>query len=190
MPPCYIHEVRFDFETEEERQFYRQLERSSLLHVVQTPVPIDDDDNVEPPPPQNVALYRQFMFEILLRLRQSSIHPALALAGYKRKFNGNLPLGFPTEWPTLPTKVNLLCKLIRSHREEKALVFCEFKEEMPYLQRELRKYGVRAARYDGSLSIAQRQVLVKALQWNRESLNSACRGLFKKVVPDEILDQI
>jgi hypothetical protein len=128
----------------------------------------------------------QFMFELILRLRQCAVNPLLVINGYRRKFQGRFPVNLlgPNHKHVdslisalgTPSKSRLLCQMILKHCErEKAIVFCEFREEMSYLQQYLSKHGITSALYDGTLTGNKREEIVQRLSLTIEFLSLALR---------------
>lgn len=185
------------------RQFYGRLEQATRLELVEFL-------NGEPRP----EVREQFMFELVLRLRQATVNPRLVLAGYKRKFEGRFPISLIQQgqepnltiarvreieksfYETLgvPSKTRALCQLMLEHRGEQSIVFCEFKEEMGFLQRHLSQSGIRSILYDGSMTVSQRHNVVQKLKWNYRELRDILEGghFFPRTdhVPVEIILRI
>lgn len=79
--------------------------------------------------------------------------------------------------------------MLREHwREEKAIIFCEFQEEMPFLQEDLRAaLGATSVCYDGSLSLSKRESIVRQLAWTNAEIQSAFVAIFGRRVAWEII---
>lgn len=61
--------------------------------------------------------------------------------------------------------------MLRQHLpDEKAIVFCEFREEMVSLQQHMQMFGITSALYDGSLSALQRDYIVKCMSWTKQQI--------------------
>jgi len=208
LPELAVDIVLVDFATRAEMDFYRRLEQAVRLEVHQG---AGGDAEVE--------VTEQALFELILRLRQASVNPALVVSGYRRKFRGHFPFNLvphvveaPAENMTrlewrrhcqtrmmnaigVPSKTRALQRMILTHRrEEKAIVFCEFREEMPHLQRDLAAVGVSSVLYDGSLSLAKREDIVRHMSWtNQEIYQVLSEGHFfpgVHHVPWEIVEKI
>ena len=211
LPELKLDIVRVDFATREEEQFYRRLEQAVRLEVFPD---LQDADEVE--------ISDQALFELILRLRQASVNPALVVSGYRRKFHGQLPtnlLGLNDtgqaaavmtraqrrqrmadrekeimEAIGTPSKTRALQKMLLQHCDEKAIIFCEFREEMPLLQHDLATVGITSVLYDGSLSLAARADIVKRMSWTHAEINSvlASGQFFPHIrhVPAEIIDAV
>lgn len=158
------------------------------------------DDAVEP------HLSDQAMFEIIMRLRQASVNPSIVMAGYKRKFQGRLPnhLLYNTRGSQrnreqaavedeiiravgVPSKTRVLQNQLKSHRDEKAIVFCEFREEMPLLQADLYSVGITSVLYDGSLNLQKRDDIVKRMSWTDQEISNIMGVIFRRYLPREIV---
>jgi SNF2 family DNA or RNA helicase len=139
-----------DFETEEERTFYHKIRKDvreefmnlELLH--------------------NHRQDQARMFELLIRMRQASIHPQLVIEGYRRKHNSKKIM---KDW-TLGTssKHSALLKMIDHHPGESSIVFCQFTKEMDILEPLFREKGLEVARLDGSLSIEKKKRVLDKCQ--------------------------
>ena len=98
-------------------------------------------------------------FELLLRLRQASIHPQIVINGFRRKFKANFKNY--TNSSAKISKIVDMIEEIKTTSSENILVFCHFREEMDQLDRFLRKKNIGVERYDGSLSMNQREAVIK-----------------------------
>jgi superfamily II DNA/RNA helicase len=95
----------------------------------------------------------------------------------------------------VPSKTRALQRLILQHwRDEKAIVFCEFREEMAPLQAHLSAVGISSVLYDGSLSLSRRDEIVRHMSWTWQEVNSLLTsgvffpGVFH--VPAEVADRV
>lgn len=245
LPPLQVDIVHVrQNSTSAEETFFRNLQR-----VVQLELFAFNEQN------QVVAMEvrEQFMFELILRLRQASVNPRLVIEGYKRKFNGHFPLALfqnvqevellidsltdenredpivmqNQEDPLvdrrgrarragnryahplheaclleeaflralgIPLKTRVLIDMLREHRNEKSIVFCEFTEEMPLLQQNLESVGISSVLYDGSMSMSARDRVVTSMKWTHSELAAFFEeGVFfpgVKHVAWEIVDRI
>jgi SNF2 family DNA or RNA helicase len=240
LPPLQVEilEVCAD---QAELQFYRNLRRATQLELL--------DFNHDDEGGANRVVEEQVLFELLLRLRQASVNPRLAIAGFKRKFGGRFPVsllhgivdpignvgnhhggpignvgnhhGGPRGngplvdvqphpittraqlaaaeaefWEKLgePCKTRHLKALLRAHPREKAIVFCEFTEEMALLQRDLSLSGIQSVCYDGSMSIVERDEVVRQFHWSVATVSALLEeGAFfpgVRHVPLEIVERI
>lgn len=184
--------MEVDFATKDEETFYRQLEKAVQLESLDLP----DDELTE-----------QAMFELILRLRQASVNPRLVVSGYRRKrlFPVNVrssarlsSMGASKSAQIdgimdaigVPSKTRVLRDMIRGHRGEKAIVFCEFKEEMSYLQDDLAECNISSVCYDGSLSMQKRDEIVSCMKWSDQEIASAVKAIFGRDLPWEVIAQI
>lgn len=209
LPPLHVNIVCVTCATAEEQQFYRNLERATRIELLR----FEAED-----PQRGVPEVReQFMFELLLRMRQASVNPRLVLTGYKRKFSGVFPMQLligsvsPTmlrartrrdidsaerhflERVGVPSKTRALAHMIKRHRGEKAIVFCEFSEEMPHLRTDLQAHGLSCVLYNGSMSCAARDKVVQFLSWTNEVTRNVLESGFFGApchVPWEIVEHI
>lgn len=172
LPELTVDIVTVGFFTKAEADLYRAL--STAIRLQLGPHEVEE----------------QVMFELILRMRQASVNPALLWSGYRRKFDDRFPLNLvplDPEGPRtpeeqcqaerdmlraigVPSKTRALQHLLCEHRHEKAIVFCEFREEMPALQRDLAVVGVSSVLYDGTMSLAKREQVVRAMSWTPDAL--------------------
>ena len=155
-----IHIDDIDFVTEEEKQFYYNLKdevKSEFIRVIQ------DEKNV-----------MSTIFELLLRLRQATIHPALVYNGLYRKYVAD-PDTDPQDlkallakiryWSKRPsTKIQKLVEYFRYHTKgTKSLIFSHFTEEAELVRKFLLMEfpDLRIEIFDGSLSLEQRNAMIK-----------------------------
>lgn len=96
------------------------------------------------------------LLEHLLRIRQLCIHPQLYYEGMKKKTG--LSHG---EWTGEVTKVSILLKYLKSHKQEKSLIFCQFKREMDIYEQVLSNEGYNVVRLDGSMNLDDRNVAIE-----------------------------
>ena len=164
LPDAYkglnVHIDDLDFANEEEKHFYHNLKdevRKEFIRVSQ------DDTNI-----------MSTIFELLLRLRQATIHPSLVYNGLYRKYAED-PDTDPRDlkaliakiryWSKRPsTKMIKLLEYFRGHTAEtKSLIFSHFTEEanlvLKFLKMEFPELRVEI--FDGSLSLDQRNAMIK-----------------------------
>ena len=98
------------------------------------------------------------LIELLLRLRQTCIHPQIMLDGLARKFG--LDDGAIT-FDEVSTKFQIISEMMDTHRDEKTLVFCYFKKEIEILSRWLGSHGWSVFVIDGSKSMAERKDIIR-----------------------------
>ena len=212
LPLLTVEIVEVDFCSKDEEDFYHRVENLFFLDINTS---LDSYGPEEFEKCLNGAMIsemrEQQMFEIMLRLRQASVNPALVVQGYKRKFNGTVPknllfsdqeiesmsrnkkkfrlqegklrcksgvlsrrksanLLLTQKEHTImkqigiPSKTRKLLELIKGHLgREKAIVFCEFREEMPFLKAVFEENGITSVLYDGSLTLDKRAEVVKQI---------------------------
>jgi len=144
-----------DFETEEERDFY---------HDIAERVRNDAKDVLSRGNKQGMMME---LFELLLRMRQASIHPNLVLNGLARKYGKKLRS--EDMWKLNSTKMSQLTSMISEHDEDdRTIVFCQFQEEMDLVETHLKRFMSRAfgknlsvGKFNGKLSIVERQRLIE-----------------------------
>jgi SNF2 family DNA or RNA helicase len=138
-----IQKVALDFETEEEGEFYRGIQGKIMRQWKATPRD------------------QQFVFiQLLMKLRQLSIHPQVFINGMKRKFGD-----YEREDFTLPsTKFIAVKDKIESHMEgTKWIVFCQFHDEMNMLKEYLSNSPAvwRVQTYHGGLTQKEKDDVIE-----------------------------
>ena len=164
LPDAYkgldIHIDDIDFMDDEETNFYHNLKdevRKEFIRVSQ------DEKNV-----------MSTIFELLLRLRQATIHPSLVYNGLYRKYAED-PETDPRDlkallskiryWGKRPsTKMTKLLEYFSNHTNiTKSLIFSHFTEEAVLIRKFLLTDfpTLRVEIFDGSLSLEQRNDMIK-----------------------------
>jgi SNF2 family DNA or RNA helicase len=136
LPPCYFENVELDM-FPDERQLYEFVFK-------------DAQDTIRDAFKHAISLNSKNMviLECLLRARQCMIWPAMYLEGIAKQ-NGTQP----EEWIGRSNKMESLFRMIKSHPDEKTLVFCQFRGEMDYIQKNLE---CPTFRIDGSVPKEER----------------------------------
>ena len=142
-----VNIVNIPFDNDEERQFYtevRQEIRSEYLRI------IDEDGKTK----------MMELFELLLRLRQATIHPNIVINGLAKKYN----IENPKLWCSPSTKETKLIELFRQHMEkDKTIIICHYQQEMDIIHNSLSKAypNLKIAKFNGSMNLASRDTCVK-----------------------------
>ena len=138
-----ITKVRLDFETEEEEEFYRGVQ-GKIMRIWKA-----------------TARDQQFVFiQLLMKLRQLSIHPQVFINGMKRKYGDYEREDF--EIPS--TKFISLKNKIESHMKgAKWIVFCQFHDEMNMLNEYLSESPAvwRVQQYHGGLTQKEKDEVIE-----------------------------
>jgi len=130
-----------DFNSEKERDFYSKLKSNILENYLTL---LDESNNKK-------IVY----LELLLRLRQISIHPEIAINRLNAKFDMKIPnfLGYST-------KIQKLIELIHAKKNQYCIVFSYFKKEMDIIGNYLNSNKIGFRTYHGGTSSKERhQVL-------------------------------
>ena len=163
LPDAYkglnIHIDELDFANEEERHFYTNLNEEVSKEFSRVS---EGDVN-----------WMSTLFELLLRLRQATIHPCLVFKGLYRKYAED-PESDPADLAALLKKIRYwskrpstkMIKLIEHFKNHaagtKSLIFSHFVEEanlvMKFLKAELPELRIEI--FDGSLSLEERTAMV------------------------------
>jgi len=137
LPPAAKHTiVSLDFVSEEECEFYQGVQGKLVKRWRSL-----DRDNVT------------MRFQLLMKLRQLSIHPQVYIGARKRE-----PFGYPRDcWTGSSTKFTAVEKLLDGRKEPtRWIIFCQFKDEMALIENALiDRYTVH--QYHGDLNEEQKQ---------------------------------
>jgi SNF2 family DNA or RNA helicase len=143
-----------DFEKEEERSFYRGVQgalKEDLMDKI-----AEHDKNMTA------------IFEILLRLRQLSLHPQIYIDA-KRKKHGKMYER--PDWVGDSAKVGQLVNLItKSEKPHKWVIFCQFHDEMTLIEERLGQEAAigQIVSYHGKLSIDARSKIIESTKMELE----------------------
>lgn len=142
-----VNIINVPFDNEKERNFYKEVRqeiRSEYLRI------IDEDENTK----------MIELFELLLRLRQATIHPNIVINGLAKKYN----IEKPKSCNIISTKQNKLIELFGQHIEnDKSIIICHFKDEMDIIHATLSKTypNLKIGIFNGSMNLAARDACVK-----------------------------
>lgn len=142
-----VNVLDIPFDTDKEREFYVKVEEEvqkeylKLINEGETPNMME-------------------IFELLLRLRQATIHPNLVIKGLAKKFD----IKKPQLWKGSSTKINKMMELFANQEEDdRSLVVCHYQEEIDqaliFLGRAFPK--LRMEVFNGGLSLEARNDLVR-----------------------------
>jgi len=138
LPPCYFENVELEMYPDE-----KQLYEIVFLEAQETIR--DAFRNAVSLNAKNMVI-----LECLLRARQCMIWPAMYLEGIAKQ-NGTKA----EKWVGRSNKMETLFEMVKSHPNEKSLIFCQFRGEMNYIQQQLAaSYPV--FRIDGSVPKEER----------------------------------
>ena len=131
LPPCHFENVELDM-FHDERQLYefvfqgaQGIIKDAFKHAV------------------SLNSKNMLILECLLRARQCCILPQMYLDGIAKQ-NGTQP----EQWIGRSNKMETLFRMIKSRPHEKTLVFCQFRGEMDYIQKNMERPTFRI---DGSV---------------------------------------
>ena len=100
------------------------------------------------------------LFELLLRLRQATIHPNLVIKGLAKKFK----VLKPNLWKGSSTKITKIIELFSSHTtEDKSLIICHYQEEMDLLKHYISRAfpDLRIEIFNGQMDLTNRNACVR-----------------------------
>jgi SNF2 family DNA or RNA helicase len=125
-PPPVIHELKLDFTTQEEADFYRGVQ-GALNSSFRMGIGDEIDQNGQ-----------GWKLKLFMRLRQISVHPQVYIQA-RRKGSGGYSR---PSWTGASTKFDALADIIRRDKatgKARFIVFCQFKHEMVLLKNYLEK---------------------------------------------------
>lgn len=182
-----INDIDIVFDTKEERDLYIKIKNNTTTefnNIINSNLSIRD---------QMVQI-----FELLLRLRQISIHPQIAINGLKKKNNDIVYPNFNKNSSKLNKILEIVKSKINNGVRENTIIFCYFKDEMNFIKTMLENNKIKSEIYDGSLNIKQKQnVLNQFVETN--SLNilvsnryipKDCREKIDFYIPKVLIMQI
>lgn len=185
-----FHDITTEFETEEEAIIYTKIKNNTTKELKKI-----TDSNM------SVREQMVVIFELILRLRQVSIHPQIAINSLNSKFQGTLAL---ENFEGISSKYNQVLKLAKekASKKQNTIVFCYFREEMTGLSKLLEKNGIGTRIYNGSMSMKQKEEVLrdfthtrslKELQLVHQRLHylpSNCMDMISDNIPKVLLIQI
>ena len=146
VPPVpIIEQVRLDFKTEEEADFYRGIQ-GTLSHMLTRL--------------QHDILSNQERLVLLMRLRQLSVHPQTYINAMRRSSSKYKR----EDWSGPSTKVDALCDAVDKEVPEgrRFLVFCSFVDEMNIIREALEERGHLVEMYYGAMNGEERKAALNA----------------------------
>jgi SNF2 family DNA or RNA helicase len=150
-PDPVVIEHRLPFKTETEAEFYRNIQGKTNKQI-EAMMNSNDPDII-------------IMLQLLLRLRQISIHPQV----YIRSRRKRQPLYNQEDWIEDSTKVQGILDILYSDKMSHGyVIFCHFEEEIKLLQARLQKEAIVGSveTYTGGLSLQQRTEVLKETETN------------------------
>lgn len=135
LPPCDFENLELDMYPEERRYYEGVYTHSSKMvkEIFKRST--------------NVGMHTMHILECLLRCRQAMIHPQIHINGVAKQEDQD-----PELWEGRSKKMETLLDLIKSHPEEKSLVFSQFVGEMDIVHEMVAQAGIKVFRIDGSVS--------------------------------------
>lgn len=139
--------VNIPFDNEDERKFYSEVRdeiRTEYLRIVH------NDGNSK----------MMELFELLLRLRQATIHPNIVINGLAKKYN----IEKPKLWCIPSTKEMKLINLFRQHVDsDKSIIICHYQQEMDIIHNAIFKAfpKLNIAEFSGGMNLSAREKCVR-----------------------------
>jgi SNF2 family DNA or RNA helicase len=182
LPTLFQENIALEFYSDEERTIYNKIMRNVSNQFR------DVLDNQFIQQREKMVIF----FELLLRLRQVSIHPQLVINGYRKKFQKN----FKT-FTNISTKFQKIIELISDCPDENCLVFCHFSDEIKILGEHLSKNTIGWNKYDGSMNSKEREKCIndfvhrgKITDMLSDRLSEDCSKNIQSFSPRVLLIQI
>ena len=134
-----IQNYQCKFQSSEEQDVYMALHRNIMEDLGGESALMFGDISME-------------MLEQILRLRQASIHPDLALHSFCQKYETDI-------WKETRKPSTKITKYIEKIKEVEgySITFCHFRAEMELIKSELKKVGISSELYHGGLSTSERR---------------------------------
>src|SRR6056300_1670256 len=144
LPPCYFENVELEMFPDERRlyEFVFQDAQETIRDAFKNAISLNSKNMV--------------ILECLLRARQCMIWPQMYLDGIAKQNKTQ-----PEQWVATSNKMETLFRMIKSHPDEKTLVFCQFRGEMDYIQQNME---CPTFRIDGSVPKEERDNQVNAFK--------------------------
>jgi SNF2 family DNA or RNA helicase len=142
-----VNIVNIPFDNDEERKFYGEVRdeiRSEYLRIMQ------DDGKTK----------MMELFELLLRLRQATVHPNMVIKGLATKYK----IASPKLWTRPSTKETKLVELFQQHtKSDKTIIICHYQQEMDMIHNALAKAypTLKIAEFNGSMNLTARDACVR-----------------------------
>ena len=145
-PKVFMHNLAFS--TEDEAIFYRGIQGRVAAQLERL---------MEQDKPNMII-----MLQLLLRLRQISVHPQVYINAKRRQ----MPEYMRANWEADSTKTERIVEILRSQTDQKHgyVVFCNFSDEIQLLAERLRREDCvgEVLTYHGGLSTSQREEVIQS----------------------------
>ena len=144
LPPCHFENIELEMFPDERRlyEFVFQDAQETIRDAFKNAISLNSKNMV--------------ILECLLRARQCCILPQMYLDGIAKQNKTQ-----PEQWIGRSNKMETLFRMINSHPDEKTLVFCQFRGEMDYIQKNME---CPTFRIDGSVPKEERDNQVTAFK--------------------------
>ena len=144
LPDIIENQIEVPFHTDKEKDFYRLIQSNTKSKFMK----IQNDDGTD-----KMAI----MFELLLRLRQTSQHPQMVIDGFNRKYKKQID-----DYTGGHSSKHLKLLQLVKEKKEPAIVFCHFTSEMNIIQNLFNsEHSIKVLRLDGSLSMEERNTIIE-----------------------------
>jgi len=173
MPKLIEYDHILEYETESERNAYRIIQKTIEKEYNNI---VEDEDLTE-----NLKVLA--FFELLIRLRQASVHPKIAINSLSKKFGKTINI-----YTEHSTKIETISNMI-SKTKNLCLIFCHFREEMKLMAESLKSKNINSRQYHGGLDIKSKNEIIKEFS-NSDLDDEIYKTLNMKGLPHKIIDII
>lgn len=137
-----FHNHSIPFLTIEEREIYKII-KDKVLYELQEAMEYED---------LTVSQKMIYIFELIIRLRQTSLHPSIAIASLKNKYKTDI------HFTGISTKFNHVLSILNKQTNfQNTIIFCNFIEEMNMLKDFLKTNNIESLIYNGKMNRVQKQ---------------------------------
>lgn len=142
LPKLNIEVCRMPFANEEEKKLYKD---------------VFNDTNEQMRKKTNTNAIE--LLEMLLRVRQVCAYPQCYVDGMKRKFKMHID-----NWSHDSTKIPKITDDVLKVRDQKSIIFCQFRKEMRAYKKSLEDHGMKSVSIHGLMSMEERSESIETFK--------------------------
>lgn len=136
----YHHSI--PFLTNEERDIYKKI-KDKVSYELREALELGD---------LTVSQKMIYIFELIIRLRQTSIHPSIAISSIKNKYKTDI------HYTGISTKFKQILDILdKQTTYQNTIIFCNFIDEMNMLKSFLKNNNIESLIYNGKMNRNQKQ---------------------------------
>lgn len=137
-----FHHYHVPFITNEERDIYKMI-KDKVSYELQEVLEYED---------MTISQKMIYIFELIIRLRQTSIHPSIAIACLKNKYKIDI------NFSGISTKFKHILDILEKQTTfQNTIIFCNFIEEMNMIKDFLKNNNIESLIYNGKMNRKQKQ---------------------------------